>query len=52
MSVNKIRSALYKAASLLGDIQAVRKGPKAIAKRIVRKAAGRGFGSFMNKFFK
>jgi hypothetical protein len=52
MSINKIRSLLYKSASLLGDINAVSKGPTAMAKRAARKAAGRGFGSLMRKFFK
>jgi hypothetical protein len=52
MSISKIRSVLYKTASILGDVQAVRKGPAAMAKRAARKAAGRGFGSFMNKLFK
>ncbi len=52
MSISKIRSGLYKAASLLGDVQAVRKGPKAIGQRMIRKAAYRGFGSLLRKLFK
>ena len=50
MGIGKIRSFLYRSASILGDVDAVRKGT--IAKRLMRKAAGRLFGSFMNKFLK
>ncbi len=44
----QFRSALYRLARLLGDLQAARRGPKALAKRMVRKALwrklGRGLG--------
>lgn len=50
MSINKIRSLLYKTASLLGDFQAVQKGK--LGQRLIRKAAGRTFGKLMNKLFK
>lgn len=36
-----IRSLLYALARLLGDVNAVTRGPAAIGKRIVRKAAYR-----------
>jgi len=36
-----LRALLYRLASLLGDLNAVKKGPQAIAKRIVRKAVYR-----------
>lgn len=42
-----IRSLLYRLASLLGDINAVRKGPDAVAKRIVRKAIYKRIGRAM-----
>jgi hypothetical protein len=38
-----VRSALYLIARLLGDVNAVRRGPKAVGKRLARKAAHRGF---------
>lgn len=47
-----MRSLLYTLARLLGDAQAISKGPSAIAKRVVRKAAWRSFGSIMNRIVK
>jgi len=38
----KLRSLLYVLARLLGDVNAVSRGPGAIAKRIARKGAYRG----------
>ncbi|MDI3409688.1 hypothetical protein QKW52_01455 [Bacillus sonorensis] len=39
MSINKIRSFLYKSAKILGDVNAVKNGT--IGKRIARRAAGK-----------
>jgi hypothetical protein len=47
-----MRSWLYMLARLLGDINAVSRGPSAIAKRIVRKSALRGAGSFITRLFR
>lgn len=44
ITVGKTRSVLYAAARILGDVQAVKKGPQAVAKRIVRKQAFKLFG--------
>lgn len=44
-----VRSWLYLIARLMGDYNAVKRGPKATQKRLVRKAAGRAFGSFMGR---
>lgn len=41
MNLNKISSGLYKAARISRDINAVTRGPGAIARRVVRKGAGR-----------
>lgn len=41
MNLNKLSSALYKAARLSRDINAVSRGPGAIGRRLVRKGAGR-----------
>jgi hypothetical protein len=49
MSLNGIRSFLYAICRLLGDAQAMRKGPNAIARRLVRKAAGRQMGKLLRK---
>jgi len=38
-----IRSALYRAARLIGDANAAARGPRAIGKRIERRALGRLF---------
>jgi hypothetical protein len=35
---------LYRAARLSADVNAIRRGPKAIGKRLVRKAVGRAWG--------
>lgn len=48
MSVSSTRSALYKAAKLLGDYQAVRTGsPAKVAKRVQRRVLGRLFGQIL-----
>lgn len=52
MKINRIRRALYKTARVLGDIKAVSKGPKAVAKRIARRTVGRVVGKTMRKIFK
>ena len=39
MSINKVRSALYTLAKLLGDVNAVVKGK--VGQRIVRRAVGK-----------
>jgi hypothetical protein len=44
MSINAIRRLLYRLAALLGDVQALRRGPTAIAKRLVRKQVWRATG--------
>ena len=47
MSISKTRSILYKAARILGDIDAVKKGT--VGKRIVRRAAGKATGRLLRK---
>ena len=44
-----LRGFLYAAARLLGDVNAVRRGPKAVGKRIVRRIAGRVTGRLLRK---
>lgn len=51
-SIPKTRRTLYKSARILGDIQAIRKGPKAILKRMIRKRAGRGLGRGLKRLLK
>ena len=41
MRLHHVRSALYKAARVLGDVGAVAGGPKKMAKRVVNKLLGR-----------
>lgn len=45
MSINKIRSILYKSGKILGDVNAVQKGK--IGKRIERRLLGKFFGYLM-----
>lgn len=44
MNLNKISKVLYRAASITRDINAIKRGPKAIGKRMARKAIGRAVG--------
>lgn len=45
MSIAKTRSALYRTARFLGDVQAVASGsPKKVARRIARRVAGKVIG--------
>ncbi|GMU86212.1 MAG: hypothetical protein AMXMBFR48_14540 [Ignavibacteriales bacterium] len=47
MTINKIRTFLYTAARLLGDVNAVKKGK--IGERILRRIAGKAAGKLLNK---
>jgi len=51
-SLSQTRSLLYGLARLLGDINAVSRGPGAVAKRAVRRAAGKALGRVLGKLFK
>lgn len=52
MSINKTRGFLYALAKFLGDVQAVRKGPKAMGKRFGRRIVGKVTGRFIGRLFK
>ena len=53
MSINKTRSILYKAARLLGDLQAISSGdPGKIGRRVARRAAGKATGRAFRRIFK
>ena len=41
MKISRTRKNLYRTARLLGDIDAISKGPTAMGKRVVRRAVGR-----------
>lgn len=45
--ISKTRRVLYRTASVLGDINAVSKGPAPAAKRVIRKSAWRAFSRAM-----
>jgi len=47
-----MRSLLYALARLMGDINAVQRGPGAVVKRIGRKVVLRGAGGLVGKLFK
>ena len=49
MTINSTRSLLYRAARLLGDIQAVRTGR--IGRRLARRAAGKLTGRLFRRLF-
>lgn len=50
MNINKIRSALYKSAKILGDVNAAKNGT--LGKRIARRAAGKATNKLMRNLFK
>lgn len=50
MNINKIRSALYKTARFLGDVNAVQKGK--VGQRVARRTAGKAVGKAFKKIFK
>jgi len=45
-----IRSMLYKAARVMGDANAIKKGT--VGKRVARRAAGRATGRGLGRLFK
>ena len=53
MNINKISRALYTAARISRDVNAVTRGPGAIGRRVVRKLSGRavngGLAQLINK---
>lgn len=51
-SISKIRRSMYKGARILGDIQAVAKGPDAVKKRLKNRILGRIFGKLFWNFTK
>ena len=50
--INTIRSAMYKSAKFLGDVNAVTRGPNKIVKRIGRRLLGKQTQKVMNKIFR
>lgn len=50
MNINKIRSALYKSAKILGDVNAAKNGT--LGKRLARRAAGKATNKLMRNLFK
>jgi hypothetical protein len=50
--ISALRSWLYFMAKLLGDVSAVRKGPRAIEQRLMRRAAGKVTGRLLGKWFR
>lgn len=49
MTLNGISRLLFRSARLSRDLNAVRRGPRAVGKRLARKAAGRAFGKVMGR---
>jgi hypothetical protein len=52
MSLGKLRSWLYWISKDLGDVQAVRRGPTAIVKRLARRQAGRVTARALGKWLR
>lgn len=51
VSIGKARGFLYALARLLGDVQAVKKGPGAMARRVARRAPGKATGQLLRRLF-
>ncbi|NSW77217.1 MAG: hypothetical protein HPY68_10700 [Candidatus Atribacteria bacterium] len=49
--LRETRTKLYQSARVMGDIEALARGPEAVAKRVVRRIVGRAFGRAMRKLF-
>jgi hypothetical protein len=52
LSLNQFRSLLYFVARLAGDLNAIRRGPGAVVKRLGRKSLGRAAGRSINRLFR
>lgn len=48
MTLNQIRSALYLGARILGDVNAVQRGPQAVVARVARKLILSRTGAIVN----
>ena len=47
-----IRSWLYAVARFMGDVNAVKKGPKATGKRVARRLVWKATGRLLGKLFR
>lgn len=50
--ISALRSFLYGLAKLLGDVQAVRRGPEAMVKRLAQRQAGRMTSRMLWRWFR
>jgi hypothetical protein len=50
-TISALRSLLYGLARLVGDVQAVRRGPEAVGQRLMRRAAGNVTGRARGRWF-
>jgi hypothetical protein len=51
-AISALRSWLYWWAKMLGDVSAISKGPRAIEKRLMRRAAGKVMGRMLGNWFR
>jgi hypothetical protein len=49
MKLWRIRSGLYRLGRVLGDVQAVERGPKAVERRVLRRTLGRLFEKILRR---
>jgi hypothetical protein len=50
--ISALRSWLYWWAKILGDVSAVQRGPEAMGKRLMRRAAGKVTGRMLWRWFR
>lgn len=48
-TLSRFRRDLYRGARVLGDVQAVERGPVGVAKRVERRFLGRLFGRLLRR---
>lgn len=51
-SWSRTRSLLYGFARTIGDMEALGKGPEALARRLLRRAVGKATGRLFSKLFR
>jgi hypothetical protein len=50
--ISTIRSFLYAMTRILGDVNAIARGPRATVKRIARRGAGKLTGRMLGRLFR
>lgn len=52
MALNRARRKTYKAARVMGDVNAISRGPGAMGRRVVRRQAYRGLFGWLSRLLR